>query len=150
MKYAAVAAAVFAGDLFLKNHIEGSRELGDEREACGGRVVITKSHNEGAALNFMEDRPGLVRKVCGASLLALGILWYLLLRKKENAGVMLGLSLLVGGGASNFYDRAARGHVVDYVRFRTPWKKLSRVAFNLSDFCVFLGGVLYVLFRKDA
>ena len=62
---------------------------------------------------------------------------------------MLGLSLAIGGGANNFYDRAKRGYVVDYFSFRTPWKRLNQMIFNLSDLCIFLGSLLIVLFGKD-
>lgn len=149
MKYAVVAATVFAGDFFLKEHMEKQRNLKEETEICGGRVVIKKYHNKGAALNFMEQQPGAVKKTCGAVLLFSGILWYLLFRRKANPFLLLGLSLTVGGGASNFYDRVKRGYVVDYFSFRTPWKRLNQVIFNISDMCIFLGGLMIVLFGKD-
>lgn len=148
MKYAVVAATVFAGDFFLKKHVEEHRDMKEQTEICGGRIVVRKYHNGGVALNFMENRPDLVRKICGSVLLVLGIIWFLLLRKKDNPGVLLGLSLLVGGGASNLYDRLARGYVVDYFSFRTPWKKFNQIIFNISDMCIFLGGILVVLFEK--
>lgn len=145
MKYAAIAAAVFAGEVFLKKHMEKQKE---EREILGGRVVLKTYHNEGAALNFMEEHPERVKKVCGVLLLILGILWYLLFRKKKNKGILLGFGLVIGGGASNLYDRAARGYVVDYFSFRTPWRHLNQVVFNLSDLCIFLGSILCVLSAK--
>ena len=149
MKYAMAAAAVFAGDFFLKEHKEKRRECKEETKICGGRVVIKKYHNKGAALNFMEQRPGVVKKTCGAVLLFLGILWYFFFRRKANPCLLLGLSLAIGGGASNFYDRMARGYVVDYFSFHTPWKWLNQIIFNVSDFCIFLGSLLIVLSGKD-
>ncbi|MCI8483900.1 MAG: signal peptidase II [Lachnospiraceae bacterium] len=148
MKYAAVAAAIFAGDFFLKECIEKQEEEKQETEICRGRVILKRYHNKGAALNFMEKQPGVVRAVSGAIVLFVGIFWYLLLQKKENPMVLLGLSLLLGGGAGNFYDRTARGYVVDYFSFCTPWKKLNQVVFNLSDLCIFLGSLLVVLFGR--
>lgn len=149
MKYAMVAAAVFAGDFILKEHIEGQGEWKGRREVCKGRVVLQKYHNKGAALNFMEQRPGLVKWVCGAVLLALSVLWGYFSRAKESPGLLLGLSLSIGGGASNFYDRLKRGYVVDYFSFCTPWKKLNKVIFNISDLCIFLGSLMVVLFGKE-
>ena len=98
---------------------------------------------------MLEKRPGLVKRLCGGMMLVFGIVWFLLLRKKENPGILLGLSLLLGGGASNLYDRIAKGYVVDYFSFRTPWKRLNRINFNLSDLCIFLGGILLVLCGKQ-
>lgn len=148
MKYAVVAAAVFAGDFFLKQHME-EREFQEGTEVCRGKIVLKKYHNEGAALNFLEQRPETVKKTCGALLLALGVLWYLLLRRKANPGILLGLSLVLGGGANNFYDRVKRGYVVDYFSFRTPSKKLSGIIFNISDMCIFLGALLLAVFGKE-
>ena len=148
MKYAAVAAAVFAGDFFLKKHME-ERPFQEETEQCRGRIVLKKYHNKGAALNFLEQKPETVRRTCGALLLVLGVLWLLLLRKKANPGILLGLSLVLGGGANNFYDRVKRGYVVDYFSFRTPIKKLNGVIFNISDLCIFLGALLLAVFGKE-
>lgn len=146
MKYAALAASVFTGEFFLKKYMEEQRQ--EEREILGGRILLKTYRNKGAALNFMEERPGLVKKICGVLLLFLGILWCLIFRKKENKSLLLGLGLVIGGGASNLYDRAARGYVIDYFSFRTPWRYLNQVVFNLSDLCIFLGGLLFVLAAK--
>lgn len=148
MKYAAVAASVFAGEFFLKKQIEEHYDDEKKKEICKGKIVVRKSHNNGAALNFMEKRPNLVKRACGTVLSVLGIIWFLALRKKDNPGIMLGLSLLMGGGASNLYDRITRGYVVDYFSFHTPWKCINRVVFNLSDMCVFIGGILFVMSGK--
>lgn len=141
MKYAAVAAAVFAGDFFLKEQVEKRKDL-KETEILKGRIILKKYHNRGAALNFMERRPGLVKKISAVFLLLLGVLWYLLFRKKENPAVLLGLSLAIGGGANNFCDRLTRGYVVDYFSFRTPWNWLNQIIFNVSDLCIFMGTLI--------
>ncbi len=148
MKYAAVAATVFAGDFFLKKHME-ERGFQEETQICRGKIVLKKYHNKGAALNFLEQKPGTVKKTCGALLLVLGVLWYVLLCRKANPCLLLGLSLVLGGGANNFYDRVKRGYVVDYFSFRTPNKKLNRIIFNISDMCIFLGALLLALFGKE-
>ena len=145
MKYAAAVAAVFAGDFFLKEHVEQRRGWNEETELLGGRIVWKKYHNRGAALNCMEKRPGLVKQISGMMLLILGILWFFFFRKKENPAVLLGLSLVLGGGGSNYYDRLRRGYVVDYFSFRTPWKWLNQIIFNISDLCIFLGLFMAVL-----
>ncbi len=148
MKYAIVAAAVFAGDFVVKEHIEKQRDGKEETVICSNKVVVKKYHNTGAAFNFMEQRPGLVKGVCGAVLFALAMLWCICSRKKGNPGMLLGLSLSIGGGASNFYDRVKRGYVVDYFSFCTPFQKLNQVIFNISDLCIFLGSLMVAVFGK--
>ncbi|MCI9491670.1 MAG: signal peptidase II [Lachnospiraceae bacterium] len=148
MKYAIVAAAVFAGDFVVKEHIEKQRDGKEETVICSNKVVVKKYHNTGAAFNFMEQRPGLVKGVCGAVLFALAMLWCICSGKKGNPGMLLGLSLSIGGGASNFYDRVKRGYVVDYFSFCTPFQKLNQVIFNISDLCIFLGSLMVAVFGK--
>ena len=35
--------------------------------------------------------------------------------------------------------------VRDYFSFRSKWRRFSRLVFNLSDICIFLGGLLALL-----
>ncbi len=149
MIFVLLAVLVAAGDIFLKNHIEKELEWGEERRICRGKVLLCRCHNRGAALNFFEKRPGVIKYFCGGILLSLGIIWFLVSREKKNLGMMLGLSLLTGGGAGNFYDRITRGYVVDYFSFQTPWNWLNRIVFNISDLAVFGGAVLMLLKGKS-
>ncbi len=148
MIFVVVAVVVFAGDFFLKRYIEAHMKQGENRQICKGRVLLRKYHNRGAVLNFLDRRPGVVRNICGGLLLLLGVAWFLLLRRKDNPGVLLGLSLLIGGGGSNLYDRIAKGYVVDYFSFRTPWNWLNRIVFNISDFCIFFGSILVAIAQR--
>lgn len=142
MIFIVATLVLFWGDFFLKKYVETHMGPKESREICRGRILLRKYHNYGAALNFLERRPKLVRNFCGILLLAAGTAWLLMLRRKDNPAVLLGLSLLIGGGASNFYDRCVRGYVVDYFSFQTPWKRLNGIVFNISDFFVFIGAVL--------
>ena len=148
MVYGVIVAILFAGDFFLKRQVEEKIEKDQQHEVCGGKIVIQKYYNNGAALNFMEKRPKVLRSFCGGIVLIVGIIWYLFLREKRNPRVLLGLSLMLGGGASNLYDRIIKGHVVDYFSFRTPWNWFNKIVFNISDMFIFAGSILVVLFGK--
>lgn len=142
MIFAVVALTIFLGDLFSKKYMESHMKLGEKREICKGRILLRRYHNYGAIFNLLEKRPQIVKIFCGGLLLVLGIFWVLLLRKRENPCLKLGLSFLLGGGGSNLYDRFSRGYVVDYFSFQTPWKWLNRIVFNISDFFIFIGAIL--------
>ena len=146
MVYAGIVAVLFAGDFFLKKQVDKKIEKEEKKEICNGKIVVRKYYNKGGALNFMEKSPKVLRTVCGGIILVLGVLWYLLLRNKKNPGILLGISMILGGGASNLYDRITKGIVVDYFSFRSPWERLNRVVFNISDMFIFLGSILMVLF----
>ena len=47
MKYAVVAASVFAGDFFLKKHMEEQRDMQERTEILGGKLELKKYHNSG-------------------------------------------------------------------------------------------------------
>ena len=145
MIFVFVAAFVFMGDFFLKRCIDKHLRGGENRRICKGRILLRKYHNRGAVLNFLDRRPGGERNICGGLLLLLGAAWFVLLRRKDNPGVLLGLSLLLGGGGSNLYDRITKGYVVDYFSFRTPWRWLNRIVFNISDFCIFFGSIFVAI-----
>ena len=143
MRYLTVFITILGLDLGIKNHIEDHLEEKEQRSKCGGFLLIQKYHNKGAAMNFLEKRPGLVRRASGAVLLMLAALWFL--SRKKNPCLMLGLSLAIGGGASNLYDRIRKGYVMDYLSFCTPWKWLNQIVFNISDFCVIFGSLLVII-----
>lgn len=145
MVYFAIAVSVFLLDLLVKGQVERKRELGVETPVLGGRVVIRKYYNNGMAFDKLSRWPRLVRVLCGGTMVVLCGLWALLLRQEGNRGLKLGLSLVVGGGASNLYDRLTKGHVVDYfsIKSRFPW--ISRIIFNISDWFIFAGSIWMAL-----
>lgn len=138
-----LAALVFAADLLIKNRIE--KEEGLPRTALGGKILLQRYHNRGAALNFLEKRPRLVTWLSVFLTLFSLFLFVLSLGRRGNRLLQLSLALLLGGAFSNTYDRLRRKYVVDYVSFRVGWKRLAGVVFNLSDFCIIVGALLACL-----
>lgn len=138
-----LAALVFAADLLIKNRIE--KEEGLPRTALGGKILLQRYHNRGAALNFLGKRPRLVTSLSVLLTLLSLLLLVLSLGRRGNRFLQLSLALLLGGAFSNTYDRLKRKYVVDYVSFRVRWKRLAGVVFNLSDFCIIVGAMLACL-----
>lgn len=138
-----LAALVFAADLLIKNRIE--KDEGLPHTALGGKILLQRYHNRGAALNFLEKRPRLVTSLSVLLTLLSLLLLVLSLGRRGNRFLQLSLALLLGGAFSNTYDRLKRKYVVDYVSFRVRWKRLAGVVFNLSDFCIIVGAMLACL-----
>lgn len=137
-----LAAGIAAGDLWIKKWIREHKELNSRQPVAGGRIIITKYYNTGAMLGFLKDK---AKFLSGATLLALGIIIGLLLSvlgRRGNYVMKLGLSLLLGGAASNAFERAAYGKVTDYFRISIGSKKLEKIIFNIGDFCIFAGSAL--------
>lgn len=52
---------------------------------------------------------------------------------------------MAAGAWSNTFDRWIRGYVIDYVGFRTKWKKITEITYNLGDFFIMAGSVFMML-----
>lgn len=148
MLYLSLAGIIFVAELFIKNYIEKNKKMNEEEDILGGNITLTRYHNKGAMLNFMEKNTNLVVFVSGLLLGSLLFLFGMLIPKKGNKVLKFSLALLVGGAASNVYDRVKRGYVVDYFSFK--W--LKNVVFNIADLFIIVGSILIgicMFFKKD-
>lgn len=142
---AGIVAAVFFGDLWIKNHMEKYLAEDDERKVLGGCLLIRRHHNRGLPLNFASKRRPLVAALSAVMVIFTLILLILSFGQRGSKLLRVGLSLLLGGGFSNTYDRLKRKYVVDYVSFNVKWKGLRKIVFNCSDFCILIGALLAAL-----
>lgn len=145
MIYILITVSVFSLDFVIKHYIDKHKELNKPEMIAGNRLILRKYYNEGAALNFMAKTPELLRIVHGIILGLVVFVYGLALGGKGNRSLKTGLSILIGGGASNLLDRYTKKHVVDYFSFPVKWKWFRGIIFNLSDMFVFLGAVLVAL-----
>lgn len=144
-----LALGLFQTDLAVKHEIETNPEFDQEHELCGGRICIKKLHNHGTAGGrFAGHMPAIIRISGILTLGCIGV-FLRLLWKDGHSAEKAGLAFLTGGALSNLYDRCRKGYVVDYINFRTPWKRLNRLVFNLSDFFIFAGAFLICLGQTD-
>lgn len=143
MIFIMIVIGIFLAELKIKNYIEANREMHKREEILGGKITLNRYHNKGAFLNIFEDNVKLVKTL---SCIILGILFFVfitILPKTKRTSTKLSFSLLLGGGASNVYDRFKRGYVVDYFSFN--FKPLKKIIFNLSDICIFIGGAILLI-----
>jgi signal peptidase II len=142
MIYILVVVVLFFLDNKIKKYIEEHKEMYKKEEILNGNIILERYHNKGAMLNFMENNVSLVKKVTISLLGLLIVSFALLLSKKGNNLLKLGLSFVLGGALSNVYDRVKKGYVVDYFSF----KFIKKVVFNISDICIFIGSFLIAIF----
>lgn len=138
-------------DLWLKQYVESNVKKGEEKELLHGRILVRRVHNEGFIFHTFENHPQFVHLTSATIGVILTIYQMFLLLRKGKLLKKAGVSLMSGGAWSNIYDRLVRKYVVDYFGFKTRWKKLTNITFNLGDLCIFLGGIFFVadiLFRK--
>jgi len=123
------ALTTFAGCNTARWYLDRSSRR--EAACLGGRVRLRAMWNEGAAF----DLPLPAKALPLASAAVLGLLWAGRKRCRPGAG------LILGGGASNLYERVRHGRVYDYIQFPHAPGRLRRYVFNLADLAILCGGV---------
>ena len=140
-----IASGVFLLDYKIKEYIDSTRIQGSKEEILGGRVILRNCHNKDIAFGKLKLGKENCQELSAAGL---GCMAGEFLHQCISGGNRLcktGLALVLGGGASNYVDRRTKGYVTDYVSFNVKNKNLKKMVFNLSDFCIMGGAVLWVL-----
>ena len=105
-----------------------------------GLAQLRPLYNKGAGFGWSRFRGRPLVAACAAALAAL------LLLARQGGGTLMrfGIGLILGGGASNLWERVRRGRVFDYVRFPHLPGRGKHLVFNLADFFIFLGLALFL------
>lgn len=143
MAYLLISLLIFSGEYKIKNYMEENMELGERREILKGKIILRKHYNTGAFLNFLDEKKKLVSVISSACLGIVFLFFAILLPKKGNRLLKLGLAFMLGGAASNVADRIRRGYVVDY--FSINCNRLKTIIFNLADIAIFIGSILILI-----
>ena len=152
MKWIGIPLVIVLGDGAVKKCAEKKLAGGRTKDLLGGRIRLELLHNPGVALGMLAKK-GKAVLVLNAALLGVAAAEFAEVQKSEGRSVeKIGLALLIGGGPSNLIDRLERGYVTDYFSIQAgqthagAWfRKLKRIVFNISDFCIFAGLFCYVI-----
>ena len=142
-----IAFVVFWLDMIFKQYVEEHIQEGEEKgiKGTGGKVVLRKVYNKGAALNAFQDHPKAVKWISGVMGVVMLLYDAWLMNRKGHPLKKVGMGFLTGGALSNLFDRFERGHVIDYVGIKAGGPKISRLTYNLGDFAIAVGGVLVTI-----
>jgi len=131
-----VAAVVFVSDFFIKNYLS-THFAYQSIPVIKNIFNITVIFNKGAAFGIFQ---GQVLFLILITLILISIfIFFIFVEKDYRRLTLAAYGLILGGAASNFYDRIVLGYVVDYLDFRV-WP-----VFNLADSCICIGVGLLVL-----
>lgn len=143
--FPAVAALIFGAEFFVKKHMDEVRTLEEKRVVAGGKAILKKYYNTGAAGNFLSGHPKAMICLHAAVLGMVAAMCLRVFPQKGARAAKLGLAFILGGGLSNLYDRLKKGHVVDYISFGFGPGCFRKLVFNMADFFVF-AGILVMLY----
>ena len=139
--YPLAGTAVFLLDQWIKDYVEKNLKMGEKRKLAE-KLELRRVHNPGICLGvFTEAGTGIVTVTQMLTLLG-----------NNHVLKKAGITLAAAGAWSNLADRYHKEKVVDYIGIKTEKKKLEQVTYNLGDFAIGAGGVLWVLgsmFKKE-
>jgi signal peptidase II len=139
-----IAAFVIVLDQLSKLWIQGSMELYESIEVLPV-LNIYHTFNPGAAWSFLAHADGWQRWMFSALAIAVSaglVVWLRRLALAQQALLIAGLTLIVGGAIGNLIDRLYLGHVVDFILVH--WGNSYFPAFNVADSAISVGAALVV------
>ncbi|MFV0529218.1 MAG: signal peptidase II [Lachnospiraceae bacterium] len=145
MPYILISLGAFLLDHHVKEYTNTHRLQGETESYLNKKIVLRNLHNPNGALGIFKNHKEDKEKLTFAVLLVL--LWEFIrsLLGKGSKAEKLGLALLLGGGWSNYYEQKSKGYVTDYVSFNVKFEKLRRLVFNISDFFIMAGALIYAV-----
>ena len=144
-KYFALAIVIIAVDLFTKHYANTHLEFATPYKITSF-FDLTLLYNHGAAFSFLSNDKTSWQLIMFAtfSIIASIALIYLIIKQPISAKLNLfAFSMILGGALGNFYDRAFRGYVIDFLDFHV--NSYHWPAFNVADAAITTGAILIIL-----
>lgn len=136
-----LSALVIVADQITKQIVVKQFDL-YERMVVLPFLNLTRTHNTGAAFSILSDAAP-VFFVALALAVSVGILVWLRRNPDHERLTAVSLCLILGGALGNAIDRAARGHVIDFIDvYAGSW---HWPAFNIADSAITVGALLIFL-----
>lgn len=115
-----ILISTFSIDQVTKHIVRQQIEYGERINVIGDYLILTKVENTGAFLGMGDSIPRPLYKVLMIliPLLVIGYtIFYLIKREDLSTWLVIGISLILGGGLGNIYDRILYGSVTDFLYF---------------------------------
>lgn len=115
-----ILISTFSIDQVTKRIVRQQIEYGERINVIGDYLILTKVENTGAFLGMGDSIPRPLYKVLMIliPLLVIGYtIFYLIKREDLSTWLVIGISLILGGGLGNIYDRILYGSVTDFLYF---------------------------------
>ena len=144
LKYFVVAIIIIAVDLYTKHYANTHLNFAQPYEVTSF-FNLTLLYNHGAAFSFLSNDQTswqLIMFAC-ISLIATVVLIVMIIRQPATAKLnLISFSMILGGALGNFYDRAFRGFVIDFLDFHIG--NYHWPAFNVADSAITCGVMLLI------
>ena len=134
---------VWAMDVIAAANGTATAELvpGTSNPIVNGVLHMTYIENTGMSFGLLSEHRWVFMLLSTLGIAALFA--YLVYLKGQDKLLCFSLSLMIGGGIGNMFDRVSLGYVVDFVDF--CYFDFWKWVFNLADACICVGAALMVL-----
>ena len=148
LRAALLIAMVVILDRVTKLYIRSYWSDTDVLPVIRGFFNIVHVENPGAAFGMLAEGGGVWRRLIllGISLVVMCVVATMLWKPVAGRGgalVQTGLALVFGGALGNFWDRAFRGTVTDFLQFF--FGSYEFPSFNVADTAINIGAALLIL-----
>lgn len=131
----------------IHSQLPGNYKFNSKTEIFGKQLQLMNVENEGAFLGMGSELNPSIKIILLLILpitVLLFVLYYLFTDKSLNTMSITGLSLIVGGGFANLYDRYKYGSVTDFLYMEFS-ENIKTGIFNFADMCVTTGMILILI-----
>ena len=138
-----LSGGVLVLDQATKVLVDKTMALHQSIEIIPNFADLTYLRNTGAAFGFLAGARSSLRIVFFAliSSVAIGCIVYLIRGlRPQRKGLLVSLSLILGGALGNLIDRLRLGEVIDFIDLH--WYDIHWPAFNVADSAISIGVVL--------
>jgi signal peptidase II len=133
-------------DQVSKSIVRHKLEFYDEYTYLHHHITIRRAENTGAFLSMGDSLSGPVKNILLNILPLLAILvgfGYILVKTSLNRVTLLGVIMIIGGGAGNLYDRMVHGSVTDFVHI--DFVLFQTGVFNVADMSIMAGTFIILI-----
>ena len=141
MQYFIVSGIAFITDYFSKKEVNRRLPLYEKKQVKKLPLYFCHIKNRGFAYHILSGKRQTILLSSGAVLAGCASILAYLLPKKGRQLEKIGLSLILGGGLGNFWERLKDHRVTDFLYL--PLGKKAPI-FNLADFWIWIGTVCYI------
>lgn len=128
-------------DRISKIIIANTLLLGETKKIIKNIINFTYVKNTGAAFSILQGKQILLVLF---TILALFIIYYLLIHKKQIKKIeTIIYSLIIGGIIGNLIDRIVYNYVIDFISIKII--NYNFPIFNLADTFIVIGAILYII-----
>ena len=139
MKGILTLVTVFGADFFTKKWVDQKLPLNHSKEIVKNHLYFRHIKNDGIAYNKCSGKCEGILLFTGSLLAYYSGMFLQALQGKKSGKYILPLALVLGGGYGNFWERARKGRVTDFLFI--PVEGKNAPIFNLADVAIWLGAI---------